>query len=270
MMIPVHIIGLIYAFVFLKEVKEEKSPENAAYDNPAMETELPNRNNASTLQIAEQEVEKSKNFCMEFFDPRLANQCVTCFFKKREYGARPIIILLMLMHFIVNGVANGETQNMFLYQRAKLNWDIDTSTYHSVFSIVAGLIGTLLAVGVLSKYLKVDDIVLTILSTILTVVSRFVYSVVTTTAGFFTGTAIDFTFSVKLLTVRSIISKIVSTDDLSTMFAVMGLFEACAGVVFPYVYPTYYQFLLSESTRDISEMFMLSAGLMLICLITYS
>jgi hypothetical protein len=222
MMIPVHVIGLIYAFVFLREVKVEKSQETAAYDNPAMDTELPNRNDASTLQIAEEEVEKSKNFCIEFFDPRLAKQCITCFLKKREFGARSIIILLMAMHFIINGVVNGETQNIFLYQRSKLNWDIDTNTYHSVFSIVLGLIGTLLMIGVLSKYLQITDIVLTIISTVLTVISRFVYSIVTTTVGFFAGTAIDFTFSVKLLTVRAIISKLVPTDDLSTMFAVMG------------------------------------------------
>jgi hypothetical protein len=126
------------------------------------------------------------------------------------------------MHFVINGVVNGETQNIFLYQRSKLNWDIDTNTYHSVFSIVLGLIGTLLMIGVLSKYLQITDIVLTIISTVLTIISRFIYSIVTTTVGFFAGTAIDFTFSVKLLTVRAIISKLVPTDDLSTMFAVMG------------------------------------------------
>jgi hypothetical protein len=162
MMIPVHIIGLIYAFVYLKEVKQSKA-EDAAYDNPAMETELPNRNNQTTLQISEPVVEETKNICLEFFDPRLANQCIKSFFKKRDYGARSIIILLMLMHFLTNGVANGETQNIFLYQRAKLNWDIDYHTYHNVFSIVLGLIGTLLMIGVLSKFLKVSDIVLAVI-----------------------------------------------------------------------------------------------------------
>lgn len=275
MMIPVHIIGLVYTCVFLKEAKVEetdKNPESAAYDNPAMTTDLPsnNNNNQSTLQIAEQEVEEKKNCCAEFFDPRLVKQCVTCFLKKRDYGVRSILVLLMLMHFIINGVVNGETQNLFLYQRVKLNWDIDTNTYHYVFSTVLGLIGTLLMVGVFSKYLKIPDIVLTIVSTFLTVVSRFVYSAVTSTIGFFVGTAIDFTFSVKLLTVRAIVSKLIPTEDLSTMFAVMGMFEAFAGVVFSWMYPTYYQYLYSEPGRDVSEMFLMSAGFVLIALITYS
>jgi MFS transporter, PCFT/HCP family, solute carrier family 46, member 3 len=263
---------LLYAIFYLKEVKQEKA-EDAAYDNPAMETDLPlpNRNNESRLQISEPPtVEEAKNVCLEFFDPRLALECIKSFVKKREYGVRSIIILLMSMHFLTNGVANGETQNLFLYQRAKLNWDIDYHTYHTVFSIVLGLVGTLLMIGVLSKYMKISDIVLTMLSTALTFTSRVIYSFATTTVGFFAGTAVDFTFSVKFLTVRSIISKLVPSEDLSTMFAVMGLFEAFAGVIFPYLYPTFYQYLLADSSRDVSEMFMLSAGFVLISFITYS
>lgn len=272
-MIPIHVIGLIYAFFFVKEAKSVKDPENEAYDNPALDIELPNRNNdTTTLEIAQDVIDekKSSNFCVEFFDPRHVVQCITCFCKKREYGARSIIILLLFMHFIIYGVVSGETQNVFLYQRTKFNWDIDTNTYHNVFSIVMGLVGTLLMVGVLSKFLKISDIVLTLLSTLLTVVSKIVYSFVTTTLGFFIGTAIDFTTGVKLLTVRSIISKLVTTEDLSTMFALMGLFEAFAGVVFPYIYPTYYKYLLEDKSRDVSEIFVLSTGFMLIAFITYS
>lgn len=152
MMIPVHIIGLIYTLVFLKEVKP-KATEDAAYDNPAMENELTSRSQESTLQIHETAIveESKRNACLEFFDPRLANQCVKTFFKKREYGVRSIIILLMLMHFITNGINLGESQNAFLYQRQKLRWDVDTHIYNNVFAIVLGLIGTLLMVGVLSK-----------------------------------------------------------------------------------------------------------------------
>jgi MFS transporter, PCFT/HCP family, solute carrier family 46, member 3 len=108
------------------------------------------------------------------------------------------------------------------------------------------------------------------ISTALTFASRVIYSIATTTYGFFAGTAVDFTFSVKFLAVRSIISKIVPSEDLSTMFAIMGLCEAFAGVVFPYLYPTFYQYLLSDSTRDVSEMFILSSGFILISFITYS
>lgn len=125
MMIPVHIIGLLYIIIFLKEVKQDKKSD-AAYDNPAMETELSNRNNESTLHIEEPTVAETKNACLEFFDPRLAVQCIRTFLKKRDYGVRPIIILLMAMHFLNNGMSMGETQNLFLYQRVKLNWDIAT------------------------------------------------------------------------------------------------------------------------------------------------
>lgn len=270
MMVPVHVLGVLYALIYLKEVQPKKSPADAAYDNPAMESEHTNGNSDATLQISEAPIEKSRNACLEFFDPRLANQCIKSFFKKRDYGVRSIMILLMLMHFITNGVSQGETQNIFLYQRVKLGWDIATNTYHNVFSIVMGLMGTLLMVGVLSKYLKVPDIMLALISTALTFISKTIYSFVTTTVGFFVGTAVDFCFSVKILGTRAIISKIVPAEDLSTMFAIMGLFEAFAALVFSYVYPTFYQYLIDDKTRDVSEMFRLSASLVLITFITYS
>lgn len=272
MMIPVHIIGVIYTLVFLKEIKS-KAPEDAAYENHGLETELPSRSQESTLQIHETPTveESKKNACLEFFDPRLANQCIKTFFKKREYGMRSVIILLMLMHFVTNGINLGESQNVFLYQRQKLHWDVDYHIYNNVFSIVMGLIGTLLSVGVLSKYLKVPDIVLTLISTCLTFISRIVFSFATETIGYFIGTAVDFCSSVKILGVRAIVSKLVPTEDLSTMFAIMGLFEALSGLVFPYIYPTYYQYLYDNiPRRDVSEMFHMSAAFVLITFIVYS
>lgn len=266
MMIPVHIIGLLYTIIFLKEVKQEKKAD-AVYDNMAMETE---GSNTTTLEIQEPTPEKSKNACLEFFDLRLAVQCIKTFLKKRDYGIRTILILLMVMHFVTHGMSNGEVQNIFLYQRVKLGWDITKSTYHNVYSIVLGLIGTLLATLVLSKYFKVADIILTLISTGLTIISRIIYSIVTSTVGFFIGTTVDFCSSVKFLGVRAVVSKLVPTEDLSTMFAVMGLFEAFAGMVFPYIYPTYYQYLLKDKNRDVSEIFNLTAGLALIAFITYS
>ena len=266
-MIPVHIIGICYAVFYLKEVKPKS---DATYDNPALETDVPASSvQQSTLQI-EETVKETKNACLEFFDPRLAHQCFRSLFKWREYGIRNIIILLMVMHFVINGLAQGEIQNLFLYTRVKLAWDIDTLTYHSVFGIVMGLLGTLVMVGLLSKYFKIPDIILALISTVLTVVSRIIYSFATTTVGFFIGTAVDFCFSVKILGVRSIISKLVPSEDLSTMFALMGLFEALSGIVFPYIYPTYYQYLYATPGRDVSEMFQLSAGFAFIALVVYS
>jgi Major Facilitator Superfamily len=270
-MIPVHVAGFLYAVFFLKEVKPKtKNQENAAYDNPAMEMEARNDNNSETLQANFQEtkVDVKKNACREFFDPQLATHCIRSFIKKREYGLRKIIILFMLMHFLMNGITQGELQNLFLYVRAKLSWDVSTYVYHNVFTTVMGLIGTSFAVGILSKWLKVADIFLIIFSTFLSLICRIIYFLATDRISFFAGTAIDFTFSVKLLCVRSIISKIVP-NDLSTMFAIMGLFEALAGFVFPYVYPTLYQFLLRNSDHNISELYLLSASLFSVAVIIY-
>lgn len=124
-------------------------------------------------------------------------------------------------------------------------------------------------VGLLSKLFKISDIILTLISTALTAISRMIYSITTTSHEFFFGTATDFTASIKLLSVRAIISKLVPSEDLSTMFAIMGLCEALSAIVFSWVYPVLYQFLLTHN-RNLSEIFHLSFGLSLIAFIVYS
>lgn len=265
MMIPVHIIGLLYVFIYLKEVAPKPV---TGTDNPALEVEG-TTTFESTLQMDEP-VEETKNACLEFFDPRHAKQCISCFFKKRDFGARNIVILLLLMHFITSGLNQGESPNLFAYQRLKLSWDIDVATYHAVFSIVMGLIGTLLMVGLLSKFFQVADIVLTLMSTAMTIIAKIIYSLAANTVQFFIGTAVDFCTGVKTLGIRAILSKIVPSEDLSTVFALMGLFEALAGIVFNWIYPTYYKFLLDDNRRSVSEMFHLSAAFALIAFIVFS
>lgn len=260
-MIPIHIFGLFYAIFYLKEVKiPSKSIENAAYDNQAFD--IP-----ATCEI--QAKSAPKNAILEFFDPQHAIKCITSFIKKREHNLRTILVLLMLMHMLCHGISQGEAQNTFLYVRAKLSWDVDKYVYFNVFTAVAGLIGTGFAVGLLSKLLKFQDIFLALMSTFLSIISRGVYFVSTEKYGFFSAAAIDFTFSVKFLAVRSIISKVVPSDDLSTMFALMGLFEALAGFFFPYIYPTFYEFLLSSPRHDISEIFLLSGALLIFVFCVY-
>jgi Major Facilitator Superfamily len=270
-MIPVHVFGFLYAIFYLKEVKIQE--KTAAYDNPAMTEETLNSNNVSTLEIDSQDVKKSErkilNAIAEFFDPQLAIKCISSLLKKRENELRRILIIFMVLHMLSNGVSQGEAQNLFLYVRAKLSWDVSTYVYHNVFTAICGLIGTSFAVGLLSKILKVADIYLVLMSTLLSIICRGIYFGASKTSIFFSGTAVDFTFSVKFLAVRSLISKIVPSDDLSTMFAVMGLFEALAGFVFPIIYPMYYQFLLKTPEHDIAEMFLMSNCFLIIGFFVY-
>lgn len=272
-MIPVHIIGFIYAIFYLKEPKNNDHIEEHTYDNQALSSESTSINGTNSIPIINEEHLNSKihhgNACLEFFDPQHAIYCVRSFVKRREFGLRKIIILFMLMHFLMHGITQGESHNLFYYGRVKLNWDVNYYVYHNVFSITMGLMGTSLAVFVLSKMLQIADIILIILSTLLSIICRGVYIFAKSIKVFFIGTGVDFMYSVKFLGARSIISKIVPAEDLSTMFAIMGLFEALAGFVFPYVYPTFYQFLLKNPDHDVSEMFALSGIIFIVALMIY-
>lgn len=265
-MIPFHIIGFLYAIFYLKEPAKQEKKEQSAYDNEGMTIEMTSTTDTAQNRNDMDAQAKSSNACAEFFDPRHAIYCIRSFIKKRKHHLRTIIIIFMLMHFLTYGITQGETQNLFLYVRSKLNWDVDFYVYHNVFTIVMGLIGTSIAIGILSKLLNFADITLIIVSTVFSIFCRGIYIFAKTTIQFFSGTAIDFMYSVRSMATRSTISKIVPAEDLSTMFAIMGLFEALSGILFPYVYPTFYTFLYNDPHHDISEIYILSLILLVISL----
>lgn len=197
----------------------------------------------STMDIVEKEnetVEKSKNFCLEFFDLKYAKQCIAILYKKRENVGRLLLITLLAAHFLLISIPVGENIINFPFQRKVLNWDADYFSYNVAFGITISTIGTVLFVGLLGKVLKVADIFQALMSIILSIISRGIFITIHTTIGYVFGTFIDFAASVKLLVTRSFISKVVQEDEIATTYSLMGVLEALATFVFTYVYPTLY------------------------------
>lgn len=264
-MIPIQILGLAYTLFVLKEPK----PYSGKKDTEATtSTEILDQGATSLENIIADKVEEPKNACLEFFDPQLAIQCFRSFLKKRPFGIRRILIILMFMHFITIGVVQGEAPLNLFFQRETFNWDVGYHVMNNVFQIVMGLIGVAFAVGFLSKILKIQDIVLVIISSIFTISAKIIYSLSTSTVMFFIGTATDFTSNVKFLGVKSMISKLVTTEDLGTMYSVLGLFEAISIFVFAYSYPKFFEF-LHENGYKLNHIYQLSAILVSIALIAY-
>lgn len=185
-------------------------------------------------------VENSKNLCLEFFDLKLAKECIAIMYKKRENVLRPLLLALLAAHFLLLSIPLGENNINYFFQRKVLNWDADYFSYNAAFGIACATFGTVLFVGLMGKIFKVGDIFQALLSVLLSIISRICYVTFHTTPGYIAGTFIDFASSVKLLVTRSLISKVVQEDEIATAYSLMGVLEAAAGFVFAIVYSTLY------------------------------
>jgi hypothetical protein len=163
----------------LKEVKKkdpakEKSEgvENAAYENTENGKSVQNLSVDDKAGTVE-EVTK-RGFFREFFDPTLAKQLIEVILKKRPRNLHHLVWLVLICN-ITFLASLGENDLTYLYTRLKLNWDGVQYSLHITYGTGLALIGTLLMVGVFSKFLGISDAMIGIVSTICTLISKPIY-----------------------------------------------------------------------------------------------
>lgn len=86
------------------------------------------------------------------------------------------------MHLIA-----GELNVMYLFVRYKFGWNEMQYSIYSTFNIVAHMTGTIFSLMFFSKYLKLDDALLGMISSTSKVASSFVYALAPTPFVFYMG-----------------------------------------------------------------------------------
>lgn len=176
-------MGILYIIFVLQEVKvastvNENNNKVDGIGNPAfvVEREVIDKETSSiTIKRNETEVEVAKvGFFREFFDPTLALSLVEVVFKKREGNLRKLLFLVLICN-IVFLASLGENDLTYLYTRLKINWSGNEYALHITYGTTVALVGTLLMVGVFSKFLGISDPMIGIISTVFTLVSKPIY-----------------------------------------------------------------------------------------------
>lgn len=78
------------------------------------------------------------------------------------------------MSFKNNSVRFAEYENEYYFVRTKLNWEALEEAPYAAYGSITSFIGNILMVTVMSKYLKVNDAILAIISSSCTAVSKLV------------------------------------------------------------------------------------------------
>lgn len=191
--IPINLIGVLYILFHLKEAKSKKSQTIAMDETSSAEQSprptIPIRNpndlpptfgagngmngRRSTVHLIKEKIEK--NWCVQFFNPIVAVDCLRVVLTKRKNSGRTILALLLVMYFIAIGPAFGEEPNEYNFTRIKLNWDGLTYSPFATYGNAVALLGTIIMVGGLSKLFHISDAIVGFLGTACSAVSRIFY-----------------------------------------------------------------------------------------------
>lgn len=261
MFIPIHIIGFIYFFK-LKEPQEyvkiaatAEEIENLELKERGEATHQRQQGQNTRWKIKELDIEVEQVSHVVEKEPEnsfYGFECIIVVIKKRKDQMRLYLIFLLVAYFLSYCIPFGEEKAFFKFLQENINWDVASIAFYKVYQILVSTFGTILITGVVGKLLNVADVYLALISIIFSILSKFVYMSSTTT-GFYIGSTVDAAGNVKALAIRSIISHIVKSNEISTTFSVIGVLEIIGHFIFEYLYSTIHQ-----SQKSDKDIFMIS------------
>ncbi|XP_058812774.1 tetracycline resistance protein, class A-like [Topomyia yanbarensis] len=183
---------------------------------------------------------KEKSVLADFFDKEHVLQTFRVAFKKGERQRRLRVIMLMIVVMVVIGPLHGEMSVIYLFTRYRFNWSEVEFSFFSTYGMLTGLIGTIFSVGVFSHLLKIDDALIGVMSCMSKILSSFVYAFAVTTWQLYLGPVVEMLNGTSFISMRSIASKLVASDELGKVNSLFGVAEALMPLVYAPMYTTVY------------------------------
>ncbi|KAF2884244.1 hypothetical protein ILUMI_21936 [Ignelater luminosus] len=216
--LTLYVIGIIYGCVMIKESKLSNTPVKK---------------------------EKKVNFLKDFFDTKHIVETFRVAVKDGAKNRKKRICVIMLLVMVIIGPLHGEYQVMYLFVRYKFGWnEIDFSIFQTYNAVVYTL-GTIFSLSFFSKYLKMDDALLGVISSTSKVLSALVYAFAPNPIIFYLGAIIEMLNGTSFIALRSIISKLVSPDELGKINSLFGVSEALMPLVYGPMYSLVYKWTIN-------------------------
>ncbi|KAF5269814.1 hypothetical protein FQR65_LT05860 [Abscondita terminalis] len=157
-------------------------------------------------------------------------------FKPHQTNRRAQIIVLMALAVVVLGPFLGETTVLYLYTRFRFTWDeIKYSIFYTYYCI-AHLIGAMVALSLFTKYLRLDDALLGVISSVSKILGGIMYILARIPELFYVGTLLEVFNGTAFVASRSILTKLVSQEELGKVNSLFGIAESLTGLIYG---PTY-------------------------------
>nr|CAD7259524.1 unnamed protein product [Timema shepardi] len=179
-------------------------------------------------------------FLKDFFDIRHVKDTLQVAFKQRKGNRRMRVIMIMILSIVLVGPMFGESAINYLFTRYKFNWnEVDYSMY-ATYTVIVHLIGTMIAITLFSRVLKWDDGLIGFIGCVSKITASFVYAFSSAPWMLFVGQVVEMLAGAGGITMRSMASKLVPSDELGKMNSLFGICEIAAPLVYSPMYSLVY------------------------------
>lgn len=210
--------GLIYGIFFIKDIREIEMEKG----------------------IYEKSNEKKKNVLLDFFDFNSVKKTLKVCFKKGKKNRRTRICVIMILVMVVIGPMHGEMNVAYFFVRYKYGWSSVDYSLFSTFQFVAHAIGTLFSLAFFTKFLKMDDAVLGMISSGSKIIGCLFYAFAPTPLWYYAGAVAEMMNGTSFIAMRAIVSKLVPAEELGQINSLFGVAEAIIPMIYGPLYSRIY------------------------------
>ncbi|XP_004933384.1 proton-coupled folate transporter [Bombyx mori] len=175
------------------------------------------------------------NKIIDFFHPRNAWDSISIMFLT-PLKQRIQTILVLWAHIVILGPVIGELSVLTLYALNKFSMNVVDLSLFITYSTLMGTAGTLLAVTLFSKHLKMHDALLGIIAATCQTVSSIVYALAPTKAWLFSGPVFNLFGTTGVTATRSLGTKVVDPDKVGKICSLLGLAESLVLIIYTPIY----------------------------------
>ncbi|XP_030760082.1 uncharacterized protein LOC115885343 [Sitophilus oryzae] len=180
--------------------------------------------------------DSKKGLLADIFDTRHAVDTFKLILTKNPMNDRVFIVLLLLGLFVYSLVNVGEESVFFLYTQAFLNWNIVEYISFLTANTLIHLVGTIIAVPLFTKILKLHDLVILFLTFLDKIVCNIIFGIAKDSVLMYVGAAVSLITGVTAIGIRSLATKVVSEHDLGKAQSLFGIVEVIGPAVAAPVY----------------------------------
>ncbi|CAK1603867.1 unnamed protein product [Parnassius mnemosyne] len=197
-------------------------------------------------------------FLKYFFDIKHVNDTLTVAFKNGPNHRRIKSILVLASIVFIYGPAHGEFTIRYLFTRYRFNWDAVKFSFYSTFYTCIHAFGALISISIFSRKLKWDDSVLGLISNLSKIVGALATGLARNSLEMYLAVAIEMFNATAFTALRSISSKLVTSEELGKMISFFNLMEVVTSMIFG---PSYSWIYMMTLKVDAGIVYYISTGL---------
>ncbi|KAF7270826.1 hypothetical protein GWI33_016233 [Rhynchophorus ferrugineus] len=200
---------------------------------------------------------KSQGFFKDFFQTdHIIDTFKTAIKSGSKRRRKQRVCGIMFLFMVIVGPLYGELNVVYFLVRLKFGWDSVEYSFFSTVQFVTNTLGTVFSLAFFSKFLKLDDSILGIISCSSKILASGVYAYATTPLYFYLGAVIEFLNGTSFIAMRAMITKLVLPEELGKINSLFGIGEA----IVPLIYGPLYSRIYSSTIDSLPGCFYLVGG----------